>query len=398
MARHDADIVRQLQEEARRLGLDMLSVVPADPAPHLAAYEQWVAGNFQGEMSYLARPDRLRRRRDLRAILPDVQRIIVVVLNYYTVSPPLSLLRDPSRGRISNYAWGNDYHEVLLDKLERLGRFLKHRVGESLHSKAYVDTGAILERDHAWLAGLGFVGKNSCLINPRLGSYFFLGELLVNVPLPVSKHLPLPNRCGRCRRCLDACPTGALTEERWLDSRRCISYLTIELKGPIPRELRPLMGNWIYGCDICQEVCPWQRFKQPTAERAFYPANDDQIAPSLLKLISLDANDFRQRYLNSPILRLKRGRFLRNVAVAIGNWGNPEAIPALLPRLEDQESLVRGHVAWALGRIGTAAARQALRTHLSREKDAWVRKEIVLALSTTQAKSHSTDRVDRVIS
>ncbi len=374
-----AALLSALQDRASRLGLALLGVTLAEPAPHLAAYEQWLAAGLHADMRYLARPDRLARRRDLSVILPGVQRIISVALSYYTVDPPAALVNDPSRGRISNYAWGADYHDLFTAKLKGLGEFLAEQAGA--HYEVYVDTGAILERDHAWAAGLGFIGKNNCLIHPHTGSYLFLGELLVDIPLPVTTETPLPNRCGVCHRCLDACPTGALIDAYQLDSRRCISYLTIENKGPIPRSLRPLLGNWIYGCDICQQVCPWQRFRQPTAELAFYPADTTRLAPSLLDLIQLDEADFRHRFQRSPIYRLKRARFLRNVAVAIGNWGNPAAVPLLLPRLQDEAPLIRGHVAWALGRIGGAIVQYALRKQAVRETDRWVKEEIDAALA-----------------
>jgi len=367
------------RDQAAQLGLTLLGVTVARPASHLAAYEAWLDNGFHADMRYLARPDRLARRRDLAVILPGVQRIISVALNYHTVDPPAAWLDDPSRGRISNYAWGEDYHTVFTAKLEALGAFLAEQIG--LHYKVYVDTGAILERDHAWSAGLGFIGKNSCLIHPRYGSYLFLGEILVDAALPLTTQPPLRNRCGHCRRCLDRCPTGALVDAYRLDSRRCISYLTIENKGPIPRQLRPLLGNWIYGCDICQQVCPWQRFRRPTAEPAFYPADITRVAPSLLDLIQLDEAGFRRRFRRSPIYRLKRAGFLRNVAVAIGNWGDASAVPLLVPRLQDEAVLIRGHVAWALGRIGGAAAGRALREQMIRETDSWVRGEIIAALA-----------------
>jgi len=367
------------RDQAARLGLTLLGVTVAQPAPHLAAYEAWLANEFHADMRYLARPDRLARRRDLSVILPGVQRIISVALNYHTVDPPAAWLDDPSRGRISNYAWGEDYHTIFTAKLEALGTFLAEQVG--LHYKVYVDTGAILERYHAWSAGLGFIGKNNCLIHPRYGSYLFLGEILVDAALPLTTQQSLPNRCRHCRRCLDSCPTGALVNAYQLDSRRCISYLTIENKGPIPHELRPLLGNWIYGCDICQQVCPWQRFRRPTAVLAFYPAEITRVAPSLLDLIQLDEAGFRRRFRHSPIYRLKRARFLRNVAVAIGNWGDASAVPLLVPRLQDEVPLIRGHVAWALGRIGGVAARLALQKQAARETDGWVREEITSALA-----------------
>ena len=253
---------------------------------------------------------------------------------------------------------------------------------EPVTYRAYVDTGPILERDLAVRGGLGFVGKNTNLIHPQLGSWLFLGELLLAVELPATKPNPDQGTCGGCTRCLDACPTGALVAPYVLDARRCISYLTIELKGVIPRGLRPLLGNRIFGCDICQEVCPWnRRFARPTLEPAFQP-RPDALAPHLLDLLSLDASDFRHRYRASPVRRAKRRGLLRNAAVAMGNWGDHSTVAPLTRALGDDEPLVRGHVAWALGRIACSQAQSVLAEALTIETDPWVREEIRLGLHT----------------
>jgi epoxyqueuosine reductase len=242
-----------------------------------------------------------------------------------------------------------------------------------------VDTGPLLEREIAVHAGLGFVGKNTNLIHPRLGSWLFLGELLLTLEVPLGES-EQGGTCGRCTRCLDACPTNAFVAPFVLDARRCISYLTVELKGPIPRQLRPLMGNRIFGCDICQQVCPWnRRFARPTSEPAFRP-RANAIAPALLDLITLDDDGFRQRFRGSPAKRTNRRGLLRNAAVALGNWADPVAVPALVRALADAEPLIRGHAAWALGRIATADAQRALRQAWATESDEWVREELQLAL------------------
>jgi epoxyqueuosine reductase len=262
--------------------------------------------------------------------------------------------------------------------------------------RAYVDTGPLLEREIGARAGLGFIGKNTSLIQPTLGSWLFLGELLLAADLrPVADSPALvgvkpsvaslaeqgKGTCGRCTRCLDACPTHAFIAPYVLDARRCISYLTIELKGPIPRELRSRMGNRIFGCDICQEVCPWnRRFARPTSEPAF-KAGSGAMAPSLLELIDLDAEAFENRFQRSPVKRAKRRGMLRNVAIALGNWGNPVAVPSLIRALHDAEPLIRGHAAWALGRIGLQEARRALAQALEVETNAWVREELHFAVS-----------------
>jgi epoxyqueuosine reductase len=255
---------------------------------------------------------------------------------------------------ISNYAWGADYHALMTPRLEELAAFIRDevgaRTGHAVVHRAYADTGPVLERAYAAQAGLGFIGKNTCLIHPRMGSWLFLGEILLDIELD-----PTPARmnvsCGTCQRCLDACPTGALVAPYVLDARRCISYLTIELKGPIPHELRPRMGNWIYGCDVCQSVCPWQRFSRPTREPSLRAPALDCAAPSLLDVIGVSEEAFRRQYRTTPFLRIGRGRFLRNAAVGLGNWGDERAVPALTKALADPEPLVREHAAWALERI-----------------------------------------------
>jgi epoxyqueuosine reductase len=231
-----------------------------------------------------------------------------------------------------------------------------------------VDSAPILERDLAAAAGLGWIGKNTCLITPGAGSFYFIGELLLDVPLKPDP--PIRQHCGKCRRCLDACPTGAFVSPYELDARRCISYLTIELKGPIPRELRPLMGTMIFGCDVCQDICPHNKWNQPKSPLAL---RMDLEAPDLVEILALDTAAFRARFKGTPLMRTKRRGLLRNVCVALGNAGNPLAIPALERALFDPEPLIRGHAAWALGRLG---ATKALRAALNAEPDAWVREEM----------------------
>ncbi|HEX8360293.1 MAG TPA: tRNA epoxyqueuosine(34) reductase QueG, partial [Longimicrobium sp.] len=270
---------------------------------------------------------------------------------------------------------------------------LQEWIGEELlpvNGRAYVDTGAVLERELAQRAGLGWQGRNTMLIHPRRGSYFFIGEVLLDVELEYDD-AAVRDHCGTCRRCLDACPTGALlgrdaSGAPVMDARRCISYLTIELRGPIPRDLRPLIGNRVYGCDICQEVCPWNSFATQCAEPAFL-AREGLDGPSLIEWMGMTQEEFSRRFKGSAVKRTKRRGLLRNVAVALGNWGSPEAVPALAVALNDEEPLVRGHAAWALGRIGTEAARQALGGRDEVEADAWVREEIKAALGETDGRS-----------
>ena len=404
-----ATLTADLKTRAATLGFNRVGVIPAAPARRLDAYLAWLAAGRHGEMGYLARPDRVARRRDLDVVLPGVRSLVVVGLDYATAPPPADLIADPGRGRFSNYAWGVDYHEVMTPRLEALGEWLAKRAGQqweggaAVRSRAYVDTGALLERDHGETAGLGFTGKNTLLIDPRRGSWFFLGVMLTTLLLDDDATFPealsptlsqgargpillpmggsaregatMPS-CGRCRRCLDACPTAAFPAPYVLDARRCISYLTIELKGWIPAELRPLMGNWVYGCDVCQDVCPFNRFAAPTAEAAFRPASWDMAAPPLLDLLALDDDTFARRFAGSPVRRIGRARLARNACVAAGNWGSAAAVPALAALLADAAPLVRGHAAWALRRIGGPAAHAALAAALDSEADPAVRQEL----------------------
>ncbi|MFQ6102379.1 MAG: tRNA epoxyqueuosine(34) reductase QueG [Anaerolineae bacterium] len=398
------NLTEQVCNRARDLGFDLVGVAPArstarlsvstEPSdrasgrgldevspnsPYLDAYRAWLAHSYHGEMGYLARPDRVERREDPAKILPEVRSIVCAGLNYYPGPLPADLRSDPSRGLISNYAWGLDYHDLMLGRLEELAAFITTAAGRDVASRAYVDTGPVLERAYAAEAGLGFIGKNTCLIHPQMGSWLFLGEVLLDVALePTPEKIRLG--CGTCRRCLDACPTRALVAPYVLDARRCISYLTIELKGPIPRELRPLMGNWVYGCDVCQAACPWQRFAKPTKEPSFQAEGPDRAAPVLLDLMEISEDTFRQRYEGTVIFRIGRDRLLRNAAVALGNWGDERAVPALARALTDAEPLVREHAAWALGRVGGQVARKTLEEASQGETDTYVRQEIQMAL------------------
>ena len=367
-------LTKALKGQAGTLGFSMAGVVEARPGKRLAAYHQWLENGYHGRMAYLSRPDRLARREDLNVILPGVRSILCVGLDYETIQLPPHIANDPARGRISNYAWGADYHDVMTPRLQQLADWLAQQSQAETQGRVYVDTGAVLERDHAESAGLGFTGKNTMLIGPRRGSWFFLGELLTTAELTPDAPQPMPT-CGSCRRCLDACPTAAFPQPYVLDSRRCISYLTIELKEWIPRELRPLMGNWVYGCDVCQVVCPFNRFAPESPEGAFRPGNFDAAAPPLLDLLTLDEAGFQRRFANSPIKRIKRGRLLRNACVAAGNWGSETAVPPLLDLLSDPSPLIRGHAAWALQQIGGERARKALAAVLEKETDEQVRAE-----------------------
>jgi len=370
-------ISRELKAYAKSLGFSSMGITPAAPSPQLDAYLRWIGAGMHGSMGYMAREDRVARRKDLKVILPQASSLIVVTFDYETLSIPFEAANDPARGHISNYAWGVDYHDVLLKKLTQLADFLQELRGKETALRTYVDTGAILERSHAEQAGLGFTGKNTMLIHPRRGSFFFIGEIITDVELPYDIPAKMPG-CGSCTRCLAACPTDAFPKPFVLDARRCISYLTIEHKGFIERELRPLMGNWIYGCDVCQDVCPWQRFGKDHHLPDFEPVDIDHAMPNLTDLLVLDEERFAERYAKSPIKRIKRDRFVRNACIAAGNSRLKSLTDYLTPLLSDGSELVRGHSAWALGQLGTG--NEELLTALANEAVEHVSVELQAAL------------------
>ena len=409
-------LAADLKLEAERLGLSMAGIAAPDPTEHLGFYREWVATGRHGEMAYLARPDAVERRGDLRGTMADVRSVLVVADAYGAGADEEA--PDPSRGIIARYARGRDYHKVLPAKLRRLHEWLDARVDGGVSGRIYVDTGPILERDLARRAGLGWFGRNTMLIHPQRGSYFFLGALLLDLELPSDEPFA-KTHCGTCRACVAACPTGALLgyDERGapvIEARRCISYLTIELKGPIPEELRPRIGNRVFGCDICQEVCPFNvRFAREAAEpgyaargpgelpsgvealageraveapcaepvgegdpgrgvaaqsrRTVQRAHPGTSAPPLVELMRMTRAQWDAFSRGSAIRRAGYAGFRRNVAVALGNWlasAEPppaEAVGVLRDALEDESELVREHAAWALGRVRPGPGGRTLR-------------------------------------
>ena len=369
-------LTQQIQTRAHELGFELVGITPAEQSQTIQRYRQWIASGYAGKMGYLER--HLPLKEDTRKLLQEAKSVISLAMNYWTLDTPKDLAEDPGRGQISRYAWGDDYHDVIHERLLLLVEFIKNKAETELKSRVFVDSGPILEREYAQKAKLGWIGKNTNLINWRSGSWYFLSEVLVSIELE-SETQPLRGSCGTCTKCIDACPTDAIIEPNLLDSRLCISYLTIELKDSIPKELRPEMGNLIFGCDICQEVCPWNSKATPTTEPAFRP-RDGNLAPELLTLINMTQTEFSKKFKGSPIKRAKRRGFLRNVIVAIGNWRSRTAVPALKKVLIDDEPLIRGHAAWALGQVGGKNAKQALDTRLKSEDDTEVISEIQDAL------------------
>jgi epoxyqueuosine reductase len=375
------EVGRAIKDEARRLGFELVGISSVADPPHEQSFADWLREGYGGEMAYLTRTEHARRHPG--SWLPWARSVISVAMNYYTPFPRGPAPSGAPRGWISRYAWGDDYHDLLEGRLGSLLTWIRDNVSETVQGKVYVDTGPVLEREFSGRAGIGWIGKNTHLISPKRGSWFFLGELFLSLDLPTDR--PIRDRCGSCDLCLKACPTDAFAGPYRLDARRCISYLTIELKGSIPIELRPLIGDHVFGCDICQDVCPYNAKARASEEPAFQP-RDGLHAPELIPLLALSDEGFRARFKGNPIRRPKRRGFLRNVTVALGNLGAAESVPALAGALSDQDAMVRGHAAWALGRIGTPEARAALGEAIRCETDPAARVEMEQALGGEEKK------------
>ncbi len=433
-----------MKAEASRLGFDYCRIVKVEETAHAEFFIRWLGLGRAGEMAYLARNLQKRRNPALLADEgPPFRTLIVLGVDYHRFDLAPEILDDPARGIIARYAWGEDYHEIIRPLLYELDDWLRARTGRTTLGKGLVDTGPVLERDWAHQAGVGFTGKNCCTIHPQRGSWLFLATLVVpealacdppmvsarsadfgmeetlaglpacgdygawqiqggDCVLPVNRQRSAlefeegaretpPATCGHCTRCLDACPTDAFAGPFHLDPQRCISYWTIESRQPVPRSLRREFGNRIFGCDICQEVCPWnQRLEERTPLLSGLAAQQARVAPPLLEGFDrrlpywLEADAFAERWRRSPLKRAKRAGMLRNVCIALGNWGDPAAFAGLEAAAADETALARGHAAWALGELlrrhndGRAAA--CLESLLANEADSWVREEIGTAL------------------
>ncbi|MFA6391243.1 MAG: tRNA epoxyqueuosine(34) reductase QueG [Patescibacteria group bacterium] len=338
---------KQIILEGNSLGFDLLGVMPVQPSKYKHQLDQWLRNGMAGEMEWIRRGQ--EKRDNPKRVFPEAKTVIMVGMNYFNQDISADLLNDPSRGIIARYAWFDDYHEIVKLRLEKLVGSISVILKKNINAKVYVDTGPFLEREYASRSGLGFIGNNTSLINYRMGSYLFLGEILIDAELE-SFLMKRIGSCGTCQRCRNSCPTDALVQNRVLDARRCISYLTIELKGSIPEEMRPLMKNRIYGCDICQEVCPWNS-KSKEASINEFKAKNDLIAPKLNDLAKMSQTEFNSRFKNSPIKRTKYRGFMRNVAVALGNWGSKEALCAIELLIKNEDELVRTHAIWAKKQI-----------------------------------------------
>lgn len=342
-------LVQHIKQWAHELGFQQLGIAGIDPGEHGQHLERWLASGYHGEMDYMAVHG--RKRTHPAELVAGTLRVISVRMDYLPTDPQMAqCLANPERAYLSRYALGRDYHKVMRKRLQQLAERIQQAIGP-LGYRAFVDSAPVLEKAFAQQAGLGWIGKNTLLINRQAGSWFFLGELFVDLPLPLDEPSPL-GHCGRCQSCLTRCPTGALVAPYQLDARRCISYLTIELKGAIPTPLRPLIGNRVFGCDDCQISCPWNRFAKPTQEADFQPRHALDQA-SLTELFLWSEAEFLHRTEGSPIRRIGYERWLRNLAVGLGNAPTTHTIQqALLKRRHVSSPLVQEHVIWALQQQG----------------------------------------------
>ncbi len=379
------NLTKSIKEKALEVGFDLVGISPVDSFPENQFYKEWLARGFAGEMRYMEKEP--QKRENIKNILPEAKSVISCGLNYNTSYPYSIKETDKRKGWISRYAWGDDYHDIMNNRLWSLLASIEEISPEEIKARIYADTGPVLDRVYGKYSGIGWFGKNTCLINQKNGSWFFIGEIITNLELEYDG--PVPDRCGTCTHCIDACPTGALLEPYVLDSRLCISYVTIELKENIPVELRDKMTNNIFGCDICQDVCPWNRRAKATNEPSFQP-RENLYNPELSSLSSLSAEDFRGVFKGNPVKRAKRKGLLRNVLVAMGNSGSKEFIPDIKEYLNDKDPIVRAHSAWALWKLEGEISHKTLSDRLDIESDPMVREEIVSILNTHERDNHST--------
>jgi epoxyqueuosine reductase len=371
---NQTDLTLAIKEAARALGFPLVGIAPAASPLGITRFQEWLAAGYAGEMTFLAKRAAAYERP--QAVLAGARSVVMLALPYRNEAPAETAA---GQGRVSRYAWGErDYHDVIHERLKQLAARVEE-LSPGAVTRGVVDTAPLLEREFAQLAGLGWIGKNSLLLNKEWGSWFFLAALLVDVELQYDAPHEA-DHCGTCRACLDVCPTDAFVAPQVLDASRCISYLTIEVRGPIPMELRAGVGDWLFGCDACQDVCPWNN-KTPRSEEAAFTPLPSSNPVDLAELLTLTDDAFRQRFRQTPLWRSKRRGLLRNAAIVLGNQRANGALPALMSALQDEEPLVRGACAWALGQIGGDAASDALRARLPQETDDSVRAELKQALT-----------------
>ncbi len=374
------EITDSVKSKAYELGFDLVGISPVGSFPENQFYKEWLSRGYAGEMKYMERNH--EKRGDPGRIVPGARSVVTCGLNYNTDFPYSTRAQDRNKGWIARYAWGDDYHSVMDERLKALEEFISGQAPPGSGSRRYVDTGPVLERVFGKYGGIGWIGKNTCLINQRIGSWIFLGEIITSMELEYDN--PAPDRCGSCTRCIEACPTGAITEPYALDSRLCISYLTIELKDGIPLKLRDPIGNNVFGCDICQDVCPWNRKAERSSVPEFQP-REGLYNPSLGSFSGLKPPQFAARFKGSPVRRAKRRGLLRNVLIAMGNSGDRSLVPAIAEYLDDEEPLVRAHAAWALWKLEGEGSRDMLLDRIKNEGDRMVIEEIISLLGDNTA-------------
>ncbi|NPV86356.1 MAG: tRNA epoxyqueuosine(34) reductase QueG [Anaerolineae bacterium] len=375
--------IEDIKAEALNLGFDVFGIALPQPTPHTEFYQQWITGGYHAEMQYLSNQRAISMRKDPRLILPSAQSVIVLATRY-TKPHDLPTEQQKGLGRISAYACSQDYHHVIPPRVEILVQTIQKIAGvtKSIEALHYTDTGPVMEKDFASQAGLGWVGKNTCLISPLYGSYIFLSVCFLNLEMEPSPPF-LDDRCGNCQRCISACPTQCIRPERFIDARRCISYLTIEHRRVIPVEIRPAMSNWVFGCDICQMVCPWNKRVDRLQTPVLIQPKEDLFFPQVFSELGLTDQEFKQKYGKTPISRTRRKGYIRNLAVVAGNLRHPACISPLSKLLSDEpDAIIRGHAAWALGNYHLKKTKQILLNRLRTEPEPYVRAEIINALNS----------------
>jgi epoxyqueuosine reductase len=354
-----SQITALIKQAATDAGFELAGIAPVRDLPELNHFPQWIAAGHAGEMKYLEARDEAGqlKRASLQSTAPWARSVIVCAINYNTSQPYSTQVNDPERGWISRYAWSqDDYHEAVMRRLRVVENRLRNNRGrpqDQLQTRCYVDTGPLVERVYAKYAGIGWIGKNTCILNQKLGSWLFLGVILTSLEL--ESDLPAPDRCGTCTRCIDACPTDALIAPYQLDSNKCISYLTIEKRGAIPQEMREGMGRHVFGCDICQDVCPWNR-KAPATSAEEFRSREGLDNPALEWLAEMSAEEFRQKFRNSPVRRTKRTGLRRNAVIAMGNSGDRQFVPVLEKLAADDDPVVAESASWGLKHLSTSPA------------------------------------------
>jgi epoxyqueuosine reductase len=350
-----------VKHAAREAGFDLAGIAPVNDAPELNYFPEWIAAGHAGEMKYLKARDEAGnlKRASLQNTVPWARSVIVCALNYNTVQPYSTQMNDPQHSWISRYAWGEDYHDAVMERLRVVEERLRRECNESeapMQTRCYVDTGPLVERVYAKYAGVGWIGKNTCILNQKIGSWLFLGVILTSLEL--EPDLPAPDRCGTCMRCIDACPTDALMAPYKLDANRCIAYLTIEKRGTIPEEIRDGIGRHVFGCDICQDVCPWNRKAPGTSATEFQP-REGLVNPALEWLAEMTAQEFREKFRGSPVRRTKHAGLRRNAVIAMGNSSDGRFLPLLERLSEDEDRVVAESAKWAKAKLEANADARA---------------------------------------